>query len=71
MGEVALHAWDLAEATGQTAIIDSDVAQIVYDFYRQLPMDDLRAGGVYGPEFEVAATAPVQDRLLGFLSRQP
>ena len=71
VGEVALHAWDLAEAIGQPAIIDSDVAQIVYDFYRQLPMDDLRAGGVYGPEFEVAATAPVQDRLLGFLSRRP
>ena len=71
VGEVALHTWDLAQATGRPATIDSGVAQIVYDFYRQIPMDDMRANGVYGPEFEVAATAPVQDRLLGFLSRRP
>jgi uncharacterized protein (TIGR03086 family) len=71
VGEVALHTWDLANATGQPATIDADVAQIVYDFYRQIPMDGMRAGGVYGPEIAVADSAPIQDRLLAFLSRQP
>jgi uncharacterized protein (TIGR03086 family) len=71
VAEVALHAWDLAVATGQPASIDPDVAQVVYDFYRMVPMDDLRAHGVYGPEFTVPASASVQDRLLGYLSRQP
>jgi uncharacterized protein (TIGR03086 family) len=71
LGEVALHTWDLARATGQPAAIDRDVAELVFDFYRQVPMDDMRANGVYGPEIIVPASAPVQDRLLGFLSRQP
>ncbi len=70
VGEVALHAWDLARATGQAARLDPDVAQVVYDLYVRVPMDDLRAHGVYGPEIVVPETAPVQDRLLGFLSRQ-
>jgi uncharacterized protein (TIGR03086 family) len=71
VGEVALHAWDLAKATDQTADIDPDVAQIVNGFYQMVPMDDLRAHGVYGPEIAVPEDASVQDRLLGYLSRQP
>lgn len=71
VGEVALHAWDIAKATGQPARIDADVAQLVLDFYQHAPMDDLRAHGVYGPEIPVDASAPVADRLLGFMSRQP
>jgi uncharacterized protein (TIGR03086 family) len=71
VGEVALHAWDLAKAVGQPAVIDPDVAQVVLDFYSHVPMDDMRANGVYGPEVVVAESAPVQERLLGFLSREP
>ena len=68
---MAVHAWDIAKATGQAATIDDQVAQIVYDFYRQVPMDGLRAKGVYGPELPVPASASLQDQLLCFLSRQP
>ena len=71
VGEVALHAWDLAKATGQDATIDPSVAEVVLDFYRQVPMAEMRAHGVYGPEIAVADSAPIQDQLLGFLSRQP
>lgn len=71
LGEVALHTWDLAKATGQPAQIDAEVAQLIYDFYRAIPMDGMRAGGIYGPEISVPESAPVQDRLLGFLSRRP
>lgn len=71
LGEIAVHAWDLAVATGQPATIDPDSAQLVYDLYTNIPMDDMRANGVYGPEVSVPASAPVADRLLGFLSRQP
>ena len=66
-----MHAWDLAAATGQHATIDDDTAWLVYDFYAYVPMDELRAHGVYGPEVPVPETAPIADRLLGFLSRQP
>ena len=69
VGEVALHSWDLARATGQTAEIDPDVAQVIHDFYRRIPMERMRATGVYGPEVDVPETAPIQQRLLGFLGR--
>ena len=71
VGEVALHSWDLARATGQNADIDPDVAQVIYDFYRRVPMERMRSSGVYGPEIDVAETAPIQQRLLGFLGRLP
>ena len=71
VGEVALHAWDLARATGQSADIDPDVAQVIYDFYRRVPMERMRSSGVYGPETNVPETAPIQQRLLGFLGRLP
>ena len=71
LGEIAVHAWDLAQATGKRATIDEDTAWLVYDLYANVPMDDLRANGVYGPEIPVPDTAPIADRLLGLLSRQP
>jgi uncharacterized protein (TIGR03086 family) len=70
VGEVALHAWDVARATGRPARLDEDVAVLVLDLYRQVPMDDLRAHGVYGPEIAVSDAASAQDRLLAFLSRE-
>ena len=71
VGEVALHGWDLARATGQSVDIDPDVAQVIYDFYCRIPMERMRSTGVYGPETSVAETAPIQQRLLGFLGRLP
>jgi hypothetical protein len=36
------------------------------------PIDDLlRASGQYGARVPVAADAPVQDRLIGFIGRDP
>ena len=34
-------------------------------------MEHLRANGVYGPEIQVPVAAPLQDRLLALLGRQP
>lgn len=69
VGEIALHSWDLATATGQEAHIDPDVARVVFDFYSAIPMDHMRARGAYGAEVSVPESAPVQDRLLGLLGR--
>jgi uncharacterized protein (TIGR03086 family) len=71
VAEVALHAWDIAKATGQPAALDADVAQMVFDFYRHVPMEELRATGVYGPELPAPPSASVQELLLCFMSRQP
>lgn len=70
VGEVAVHAWDVASATGHATPIDEEVAALVLAFYQQVPMDDLRAHGVYGPELDAPDTASASDRLLAFLSRK-
>jgi uncharacterized protein (TIGR03086 family) len=71
VSEIAIHSWDLARATGQEARLDAGVAQIVYDLYRQIPMDGLRAKGVFGAEIAARGSATVQERLLGLLGRKP
>jgi uncharacterized protein (TIGR03086 family) len=69
IGEIELHAWDLARATGQDETLDPDVVQMLWDFYAALPMDGYRAHGAFGPEVAVPESAPLQDRLLGYIGR--
>ena len=69
IGEIDLHAWDLARATGQDETLDPDVVQMLWDFYSVLPMDGYRAHGAFGPEVAVPESAPLQDRLLGYIGR--
>jgi uncharacterized protein (TIGR03086 family) len=71
LGEVVLHGWDLAKATGQDSTIDPELAAVVYGFYRELSLDEYRAHGAFGPDIYVPETAPTADRLLGYLGRQP
>ena len=67
-GDVFLHRWDLARATGQDETLDPvKCAQMLEGM---LPMDEaLRQSGHYGPRVEVPADADVQTKLLGFIGR--
>lgn len=71
VGEIAVHAWDLAKATGQDATIDPEVAELLLDFYTSIPLEEFRDHGAFGPEVEVAPTAPASDRMLALLGFQP
>jgi uncharacterized protein (TIGR03086 family) len=71
LGEVLVHGWDLAQATGQDTTLDPDHAALVYDLYGSFPLDGMRAGGTLGPEVVVSGDAPLSDRLLGLLGRHP
>jgi uncharacterized protein (TIGR03086 family) len=71
VGEIAVHAWDLATATGQDPTIDPEVAALLLDFYRSIPLDEFRAHGAFGPEVEVDPTAPTADRMLALLGFRP
>jgi uncharacterized protein (TIGR03086 family) len=71
VGEAAVHAWDIGRACGRDVAIDPEVAQLVLDFYLPMPLDDYRAHGAFGPIVDVPATASAQDRLLGYLGRNP
>jgi uncharacterized protein (TIGR03086 family) len=69
-GDVFLHTWDLARATGQDERLDPGRCTRMLE--QMLPTDDaLRASGHYGPRVEVPDDADVQTRLLAFIGRTP
>lgn len=69
-GDVLVHTWDLATATGQDASIDADFAAGMYE--GMLPMDGmLRQSGHFGPRVEVPDDADPVTKLIAFTGRQP
>jgi uncharacterized protein (TIGR03086 family) len=69
-GDVFMHTWDLARATGQDETLDPDEVHRALE--GMLPLDDiLRQSGQYGPKVEVPADADEQTRLLAFIGRTP
>lgn len=70
MGDVLVHTWDLARATGQDERLDADEVRGMYE--GMLPMDAaLRSSGQFGPRVEVPDDADYQTKLLAFTGRQP
>jgi uncharacterized protein (TIGR03086 family) len=70
--ELAVHAWDLAAATGRTALLDDALAAAVEDTaHRVLPAEP-RGGHVpFGPPVPVAPDADATTRLVAWLGRDP
>jgi uncharacterized protein (TIGR03086 family) len=70
VGDILVHTWDLARATGLDETLDAiEVHQMVEAME---PMDDLlRQSGQYGPRVEVPDGADEQTRLIAFTGRQP
>ena len=69
-GDVFVHTWDLAKATGQSTSIDADFAAAMYE--GMLPMDDmLRQSGHFGPRVEVPDDADPVTKLIAFTGRTP
>ncbi len=69
--EVVAHTWDIAEATGQDTTIDPAIAEMVYGFLGNIPLDAFREHGAFGAEVAVASDASVEQRLLALLGRMP
>lgn len=68
--DVFMHTWDLARATGQDETLDADEAATMLAGMQ--PIEALlRDSGQYGPRVPVPDDASVQDRLLGFIGRDP
>lgn len=67
-GDVLVHSWDLAAATGQHVELDTEV---VHDMLVGMePMDELlRSSGHYGPKVAVDDDADETTRLLAFVGR--
>ncbi|RSM62524.1 TIGR03086 family protein [Amycolatopsis sp. WAC 01376] len=75
--DMVLHGWDLARATGQDDTIDPEEVARMWPGAQAMP-EQMRVPGafgpgivVFGPEVKVPEDAPLQDRLLGLLGRDP
>lgn len=69
-GDVLLHTWDLARATGLDETLDPiEVARMLEGLQ---PMDEvLRGPGLYGPRIAVPDDADTQTKLIAFVGRNP
>jgi len=68
--DILVHGWDLAQATGQPAGVDDALAAHMLAFAEQAITPGFRTPRI-GPAVPVAADAPLTDRLVAFLGRQP
>jgi uncharacterized protein (TIGR03086 family) len=70
LGEVVIHGWDIARATGQNYEVDDDVADAVYAQVASFAADG-PVEGLFGPAVAVPDDAPVFERALGLSGRSP
>ena len=64
------RAFDIAKWIGASTALPEDLVQGMWDLI--LPeVEAWREMGVYGPPVSVPADAPLQDRLLGLVGRDP
>ena len=66
-----IHGWDLAKAIGQDTTLDPQMAQICYGMCVPDMADQGREAGVIGAVVAVPDNASIQDKLLGYMGRQP
>lgn len=79
--DLVLHGWDLARATGQDDAMHSEDVQRLWTITTAIPPELMakyrtpNAFGpgieVFGPEVKIPDDAPLQDRLLGLIGRDP
>lgn len=73
LADAAVHGWDLARATGQPADIDDDIAEAVYGMTSSMmePLGDYPRGESFGEAVEVPDDAPIADKAVAYMGRQP
>jgi uncharacterized protein (TIGR03086 family) len=70
LGDVLVHTWDLARATGLDETLDPDEVHRLYEGME--PMDQvLRESGQFGARVDVPADADEQTKLIAFTGRRP
>lgn len=69
-GDVFMHSWDLARATGQEVDLDADAAAAMAAGLAAMG-PALQASGQFGPPVAVAEDAGPVDQLMGVIGRDP
>jgi len=75
IAEFAVHAWDLARATGQDSSLDPVIAGQALAWAKTALRPEFRgpedAGKAFGPEVDADDDAPMADRLAAYFGRDP
>jgi len=66
--DLAIHAWDVARATGQDDAVDADVVALLLP-WTDANIDVWAKMGLFGPRIEVNRSAPHDVRLLALMGR--
>jgi uncharacterized protein (TIGR03086 family) len=72
-GDVVIHGWDLARATGQTVDWDQELAADILEWQREAARTfppDIRSRG-FAPEVPCADDSETMTQLVAFVGRQP
>jgi uncharacterized protein (TIGR03086 family) len=67
--ELVAHGADIAVATRQEHLVDTDGSEEVLRLMTEMGIDAFRVPGIFGPEVAIAADAPIHRRLLSYLGR--
>lgn len=70
VGELLVHGWDVAQATGRPYQPDAAAVRMVHEYFAR-SLADGRSPGAWGPEVAVSETAPTMARVLGLSGRNP
>jgi uncharacterized protein (TIGR03086 family) len=70
VGELVVHTWDLARATGQQPVWDDDLLSFLLPELAATA-EQGRQMGIFGPAVAVPDTSPLLDRILGLTGRDP
>jgi uncharacterized protein (TIGR03086 family) len=68
--DVFMHTWDLARATRQDDTLDPDICAAMLDGMASVE-DMMRSSGQFGRRVEIPDGAPVHDRFIAFIGRDP
>ena len=68
--DVAVHGWDLAQATGQELALSDALAEEMLALGRTMDLDQFR-GDMFADEVVVVETAPTWDRVVAYAGRTP
>lgn len=69
--EIAVHGWDIAQATGLPRPVPAGLATVLMRTARQLVPGPAARHPLFGPPLTVPAEADPSDRLVAFLGRDP
>jgi uncharacterized protein (TIGR03086 family) len=69
--ELLTHGWDLARALNIDSTLPEDLATAALESAQLWVDESTRTPVLFGPEVPVPPAAPVTDRLVGFLGRNP